>query len=143
MHLSDVRKSLKLFIVFGHTNYCRWAPVYFEECKNLPRSFPTLHEAFQRGDFVVHHTKRNGSAVLIDQALEKAYNKPAKGPGGIIGYTRKKESVAKWNLIQHEKAGYTRIIDDLCDNVCTSEKKENVETLYEYLKKRENISTKN
>ena len=87
--------------------------MYFEECKNLPRSFPTLHEAFQRGDFVVHYTKRNGSAIPIDQALEKAYNKPAKGPGGIIGFTRRKESVAKWNLLQHEKAGYTRFVDDL------------------------------
>ena len=95
--------------------------MYFEECKNLPISFPILHEAFQRGDFVVHHTKRSGSAVPIDQALEKAYNKPAKGPGGIIGYTRRKESVAKWNLIQHEKAGYTKFLDDICEHVCSSE----------------------
>ena len=102
LHLSAVRRSLKLRFAFGHMNYCRWVPVYFEECKNLPISFPILHEAFQRGDFVVHHTKGSGSAVPIDQALEKAYNKPAKGPGGIIGYTRRKESVAKWNLIQHE-----------------------------------------
>ena len=51
----------------------------------------------------------------IDQALEKAYNKPAKDPGGIIGFTRKKESVAKWNLIRHEKSGFTKFIEDFSD----------------------------
>ena len=33
----------------------------------------------------------------MDQALEQAYN------GGVIGYTRKKEAVAQWNLLHHEK----------------------------------------
>ena len=115
LHLSAVRRALPLFFAFGHTNYCRWAPIYFEECKNLPNTFPTLYDAFCRGDFVVHHTRRKGSAAPIDQALEKSYNKPAKGPGGIIGFTRRKESVAKWNLVQHEKANFTTFIDNVCD----------------------------
>ena len=29
----------------------------------------------------MHHTMRKSIGVPIDQALEKAYNKPAKGPG--------------------------------------------------------------
>ena len=39
------------------------------------------------GDFVVHHTTRKGSAVLMDQAFEKAYNKVAKSQSGIIGFS--------------------------------------------------------
>ena len=40
----------------------------------------------------------------MDQALEKVYNKPTKGQGGIIGFTRRKEAVAQFNQIRHEKA---------------------------------------
>ena len=61
---------------------------------NLQNNFPRLHASFLQGDFVVHHTVRRDSAVPMDQALEMAYNKPAKGPGGVIGFTRQKESVA-------------------------------------------------
>ena len=81
----------------------------------LETNFPQLYADFKRGDFVVHHTERKASGVPIDQALEKEYNKPAKGPGGIIGIQRKKESVAKWNLVKHEKCKYTKFLDDLCN----------------------------
>ena len=86
---------MPLIFDFGQINYCRWLPLYYEDCMKLKTNFPILHEAFNRGDFVVHHTERKGSRVPMDQALEKEYNKPAKGPGGVIGITRKKERVAK------------------------------------------------
>ena len=54
----------------------------------------------------MRHSSRKCSAVSMDQALEKAYNKPAKLSAGIIGFTRRKEAVCKWNLIKHEKAKY-------------------------------------
>ena len=57
-----------------------------------------------KGSFVVNFKKTYASAVPMDQALEKAYNKPAKGQGGTIGFTRRKEAVAQFNLIRHEKA---------------------------------------
>ena len=44
----------------------------------LQRLFTTL---------VVRLTSRNGSAVPVDQALEKEYNKPAKCQAGVIGFT--------------------------------------------------------
>ena len=33
----------------------------------------------------------------------------------IIGIQRKKESVAKWNLVNHEECKYTKYLDDLCN----------------------------
>ena len=42
----------------------------------------------------------------MDQALEKCL--------GIIGVTRQKESVAKWNLIKHEKSKFTKFLDGIC-----------------------------
>ena len=45
----------------------------------------------------------------MDQALEKAYKKPAEGPSGIISVSRKKkkETVCKWNIIMHEKGHFS------------------------------------
>ena len=94
---------MSLIFAFFRIHYCRWLPFYYEDCMNLKSNFPILYEEFRKGNFVVHHTKRKSSGMPIDQALEKEYNKPAKGPGGVIGITRKKESVAKWNLLKHEK----------------------------------------
>ena len=60
---------------------------------------------------MVRKTSQNGSAVLMDQALEQYYNKPAKGAGGIIGYTRRKENVALWNLIKQEKELFVSFLE--------------------------------
>ena len=57
---------------------------------------------------------REGSAVPMDQALEKAYNKPAKSSAGIIGFTRRKEAACKWNLIKAETAKYGNFMNTAC-----------------------------
>lgn len=44
-----------------------------------------MHARVSMGDVTVKHTKRSGFALLVDQALEKAYNKLAKRPSGVIG----------------------------------------------------------
>ena len=62
----------------------------------------------------MRHSSRKGSAVLMNQALEKAYNKPAKSSAGIIGFTRRKEAVCKWKLIKHEKAKYQNFMNTVC-----------------------------
>ena len=49
----------------------------------------------------------------MDQALEKCYNKSAKGPGGVIGITHNKASVSRWNLIKHEKSRITNLLREL------------------------------
>ena len=114
-NLSSLRRSIPLFFAFGRINYFRWAPIHYEECLNLENLHPKLFEAFNRGDFIVNRTSRRSSSVPVDQALEKVYNKPANSPGGVIGLTQKKESVAKWNLIKHEKMKYAKFIDDVCE----------------------------
>ena len=60
--------------------------------------------------------ERKGIGVPMEQALDKEYNKSAKCPGGVIEITRKKWSIAKWNLLKHEKSKYTHFLDDLCKN---------------------------
>ena len=50
----------------------------------------------------------------MDQALEKEYSEPAKGQGSIIDILRRKEAVAQWNTIRHEKAKFTKHLRELC-----------------------------
>ena len=45
---------------------------------------------------------------------KSTYNKPAKDQGGIIGFSRRKEDVAQWNIIKHEKAKFTNHLRELC-----------------------------
>ena len=106
-----------LDIIFNchRIHYCRYLPLYYQDCLNLQVKHPILYQSFCAGDFVVHHTTRKYSGMPMDQALEKEYNKKAKDAGGIIGITRREESVAKWNLIKHEKGAFTKFIDDMVD----------------------------
>ena len=64
---------------------------------------PGLYKHFKRGGRVVYFTSTKCSAVGMDMALEKVYNKPAKSIGGIIGMTSRKEAVAYRNWLKHEK----------------------------------------
>ena len=41
------------------------------------------------------------------------YNKPAS-QSGIIGITRKKEAVNKWNILRHEKLQFTEFLEQMC-----------------------------
>ena len=93
LYLSSVRSAIPLFFAFNHTNYSRWTPLFFEDCLNLEERFPLIYQEFMAGNFVDRLTQRKTTAIPMDQALEKEYNKVAKGGGGIIGITRRKEAV--------------------------------------------------
>ena len=110
LHLSAKQRALPLVFVFDRTNYKRWLPLYFEDCLSLPKKYPSIYESFLQGGFVVRLTQGNVSAIPTDQALEFKYNKPVKGAPGIIGITRRKAAVGKWNLIKHEKFNYTKYL---------------------------------
>jgi len=114
LHLSSVQRAIPLCFAFDRVNYKRWLPIYYEDCLSLPVKFPEMHDCFVKGGFVVKHTRRSGSAVPMEQALEKTYNKPAKGQSGIIGFSRRKDAVCKWNIIKHEKANYTSFLRQWC-----------------------------
>ena len=114
LHLSAVRRALNLFFAFNRTNYSCWVPLYYEDCVALEKNFPAIYASFSQGGFVVSHTLKCGSGVPMDQALEKEYDKPAKGQGGIIGISKRKEAVAQWNITKHEKAKFTKHLHELC-----------------------------
>ena len=51
----------------------------------------------------------------MDEALEKAYNKPAKNQSGIIGISCRKEAVANWNIINKDKSKFVTFLWELCN----------------------------
>ena len=103
-----------MFFAFDRTNYSHWVSLYYEDCVALEKNFPAIYASFSQGGFVVRHTLKCGSGVPMDQALEKEYNKPAKGQEGIIGISKRKEAVAQWNITKHEKAKFTNHLHELC-----------------------------
>ena len=75
-----------------------------------------IYSAFLEIDFTIKHTANSGSGIPLDQALEKEYNKYnkyRKVPSGIIGYTRRKGSNLKWNIIHQEKQQFTDFLYDM------------------------------
>ena len=76
-------------------NYKRGLSFYYEDAVALKERFLNMHARFFMGDFTLKHTKRSASAFTVDQALDKAYNKPVKGLSGVIGITKRKEAVLK------------------------------------------------
>ncbi len=50
----------------------------------------------------------------MDMCLEQTINKSAKSPGGIIGNTKKKNYVARWQLIFHELLQVRELHCELC-----------------------------
>ena len=114
LHLSALYRALHLRFAFDRVNYKRWLSLYYEDCLTLPQTFPMIYSAFLEGDFTVKHTASCGSSVPLDQALEKEYNRSAKSSCRIVGFTRRKESVLKWNIIQHKKGQFIDFLKDIC-----------------------------
>ena len=104
LYISTLREALPLFFAFDRTNYSRWGSLLF----------PTIHNKFVEGNFVVNFTTRKGSSVPMDQALEKSH-KHAKGKSGIIGITRRKEAVAQYDVIKHEKLQLVNYLLEFCE----------------------------
>lgn len=114
LHMSAFQRALPLFFSFGKINYARWGSVYYEDCLKLKERHPNVYESFVRGGFVVQIGEKNFSSVGMDQGLEMCYNKPAKGQGGIIGMTRRKEAVALQDIIKHDTYSLNMLHRRIC-----------------------------
>ena len=81
LHLSLVSWAINLRFSFNCISYKFW----------LPERFPEIYVSFLNEDFVVRHSSSDNSAVITDQPLDKAHNKPAKLSPDIIGFAQRKE----------------------------------------------------
>ncbi|KAK5888953.1 hypothetical protein CesoFtcFv8_015001 [Champsocephalus esox] len=42
LYLSAMERATSLFFFFGRTNYCRWTPLFLQDCYQLKDKFPLL-----------------------------------------------------------------------------------------------------
>jgi len=104
------RGQLNCSPFFGRTNYCRWTPLFLQDCYELKEKFPLIYDSYIKDGFVVNTTTK-GSGVPFDQELEQCYKRPAQVSGGIIGVTRKKKVVTPWGIIKHQKDQYVDLLE--------------------------------
>ena len=109
LHLQSIKDLLPLFAAFDSTNYLRWCSLYLEDMCRLPETSPTTHVAFMEGRFAIKRTPGSFNAIGADMALEQTINKAQKSSSGIIGNSRKKNYVAKWEILYHEMLAITNL----------------------------------
>ena len=73
-----------------------------EDMRKLPKAVPELHCNFLAGKFVVKRSPGLFRAAGADMCLEQTINRSQKSMAGIIGSTRRKQSVAQSEIIYQE-----------------------------------------
>ena len=113
LQVQAIQDLLPLFAAFDSTNYLRWCFLYLEDMRRLPEIAPEVHSEFMEGRFAVKRTMGRFKAVGADLVLEQTINRAQKSASGIIGSSRKKKFVAKWELIYHEMLAITNLHREL------------------------------
>ena len=83
------------FFANNNVNYARWIPIHFRDMMSLEQQHPDVAREFHKGNFVIHKSRREYSALAIDQAHEQN-NAVIKGDGGAIGLTEDPSALRRW-----------------------------------------------
>lgn len=113
LHVQAIHDLLPIFAAFDSTSYLQWCSLYLEDMHQLPETIPQVYEAFSDGKFVVKRTPGKFKSVGADMALEQTINKSQNSASVIIGRTRQKQYVERWELIYHEMLAVTNLYREL------------------------------
>ena len=83
------------FFANNNVNYARWLPVHLKDMMSLEQHHPEVVREFHKGNFVVHKSKKEFSAIAIDQAHEQN-NAVIKGDGGAVRLTEDPGALWRW-----------------------------------------------
>ena len=86
MYQEALSELIPYFFGNNNVNFARWLPVHFRDMMSLEKQHPDVAVQFHKGKFVVHKSRREFSALAIDQAHEQN-NAVIKGDGGAVGPT--------------------------------------------------------
>ena len=70
LYRESLSELLPCFFANNNTNYARWLPIHLRDMMCLEKQHPDVAKGFHQGNFVVHKSDRNFSAMAIDQAHE-------------------------------------------------------------------------
>ena len=81
-----------LFFAPGPKNYACWLPVFLRNMMQLPETYPSVHDAFMEGKFVVQHGDMKFLLMALDENQEHSikFLKEDSGAKGIYGRQEKK-----------------------------------------------------
>ena len=103
MYLDSLTELAKWFHAMDHTHYGRWIPVHLRDMAELPRTHPSIAQAFRAGKFTVQKTNNVFSSMAIDQAHEQM-NACIKRDGGAVGLTDIPSALLRWMVAGPEVA---------------------------------------
>ena len=101
------------FFANNNVNYACWLPVHLKDMMSLEQHHPEVVREFHKGNFVVHKSKKEFSAIAIDQAHEQN-NAVIKGDRGAVGLTEDPGALWRWMVAGPELsrliAGYEAML---------------------------------
>lgn len=68
----SLAELIPYFFANSNVHYARWLPNHYRDMVTLEQKHPQLAQEFQSGNFDVHKSSRQFSAMVIDQAHEQA-----------------------------------------------------------------------
>ena len=92
------------FFANDNFNYARWIPIHLRNMMSLDQQHPDVAREFHKGNFVIHKSRREFSALVIDQAHEHN-NAVIKGDGGATGLTEDESAFQRWMVTGPEVSG--------------------------------------
>lgn len=95
LYKQTLMELIPYFFANNNTNYARWLPIHLRDMMCLAQQHPEVARQFQNGNFVVHKSNKDFSALAIDQAHEQN-NGIIKGDGGAIGLTEDPAALRRW-----------------------------------------------
>jgi len=95
LYCDALSELIPYFFANNNINYARWLPIHLRDMMSLEQHHPQVASEFRNGNFVVHKSCREFSALAIDQAHEQA-NAVIKGDGGAIGVTEDPSALRRW-----------------------------------------------
>ena len=97
LYREALTELIPYFFANNNTNYARWLPMHWRDMMSLDQQHPDVAREFHKGNFVIHKSKREFSALAIDQAHEQN-NAVIKGDGGAVGLTEDPGALRRWMI---------------------------------------------
>ena len=88
-------EMIQYFFANNNVNYARWIPINLLDMMVLEEQHSDVASEFHKGNFVIHKSRRDFSAMAIDQAHDQN-NSIIKGDGGAIGLTEDPAALRRW-----------------------------------------------
>jgi hypothetical protein len=129
LYCQALQHLIPFFFANNNTNYARWLPIHLRDMLCLDKTHPQVKIEFLKGNFVVHKSNREFSALAIDQAHEHA-NAVIKGEGGAIGVTEDPSALRRWMVAGPEVSQLVSTYEKISEGKDVNEEQHHEETAH-------------